>query len=84
MLSPEAERVLRYLVEVEELAEAVLADKRQVGGASAAQGPGLSGWAWWRAPWGSARGPESGPGCSEVTRTGGHPPRCGDRRGRLG
>lgn len=34
MLSPEAERVLQYLVEVEELAEAVLADKRQVGGAS--------------------------------------------------
>lgn len=62
MLSPEAERVLRYLVEVEELAEAVLADKRQVGGASAAPGPGLSGWAWWRSPWGSARGPESGPG----------------------
>lgn len=30
MLSPEAERVLRYLVEVEELAEAVLSDKRQV------------------------------------------------------
>ncbi|XP_039719972.1 p53 and DNA damage-regulated protein 1 [Pteropus medius] len=30
MLSPEAERVLRYLVEVEELAEAVLADKRQI------------------------------------------------------
>lgn len=40
MLSPEAERVLRYLVEVEELAEAVLADKRQVGGPSAALGPG--------------------------------------------
>lgn len=31
MLSPEAERVLQYLVEVEELAEEVLADKRQVG-----------------------------------------------------
>ncbi|XP_057559365.1 p53 and DNA damage-regulated protein 1 isoform X3 [Hippopotamus amphibius kiboko] len=31
MLSPEAERVLRYLVEVEELAEEVLADKRQRG-----------------------------------------------------
>lgn len=30
MLSPEAERVLRYLVEVEELAEAVLSDKRQI------------------------------------------------------
>nr|KAF6472063.1 p53 and DNA damage regulated 1 [Molossus molossus] len=30
MLSPEAERVLQYLVEVEELAEAVLADKRQL------------------------------------------------------
>ncbi|XP_032462990.1 p53 and DNA damage-regulated protein 1 isoform X1 [Phocoena sinus] len=30
MLSPEAERVLRYLVEVEELAEEVLADKRQM------------------------------------------------------
>lgn len=30
MLSPEAERVLRYLVEVEELAEEVLADKRQI------------------------------------------------------
>nr|KAF6472064.1 p53 and DNA damage regulated 1 [Molossus molossus] len=30
MLSPEAERVLQYLVEVEELAEAVLADKRQI------------------------------------------------------
>ncbi|XP_028630767.1 p53 and DNA damage-regulated protein 1 [Grammomys surdaster] len=28
--SPEAERVLRYLVEVEELAEAVLSDKRQI------------------------------------------------------
>lgn len=36
MLSPGgAERVLRYLVEVEELAEEVLADKRQVGGLSA-------------------------------------------------
>jgi hypothetical protein len=32
MLSPEAERVLRYLIEVEELAEDVLADKRQVRG----------------------------------------------------
>ncbi|XP_036039637.1 p53 and DNA damage-regulated protein 1 [Onychomys torridus] len=30
MVSPEAERVLRYLVEVEELAEAVLSDKRQI------------------------------------------------------
>nr|XP_045011603.1 p53 and DNA damage-regulated protein 1 isoform X2 [Jaculus jaculus] len=30
MLSPEAERVLRYLVEVEELAEQVLSDKRQI------------------------------------------------------
>ncbi|KAM5304501.1 p53 and DNA damage-regulated protein 1 isoform 1-T1 [Glossophaga mutica] len=30
MLAPEAERVLQYLVEVEELAEAVLADKRQI------------------------------------------------------
>ncbi|XP_021565679.1 p53 and DNA damage-regulated protein 1 isoform X2 [Carlito syrichta] len=30
MLSPEAEQVLRYLVEVEELAEEVLADKRQI------------------------------------------------------
>ncbi|XP_048204938.1 p53 and DNA damage-regulated protein 1 isoform X2 [Perognathus longimembris pacificus] len=30
MLSPEAERVLQYLVEVEELAEEVLADKRQI------------------------------------------------------
>ncbi|XP_034352285.1 p53 and DNA damage-regulated protein 1 isoform X2 [Arvicanthis niloticus] len=30
MQSPEAERVLRYLVEVEELAEAVLSDKRQI------------------------------------------------------
>ncbi|XP_073092854.1 p53 and DNA damage-regulated protein 1 isoform X1 [Manis javanica] len=30
MLSPEAERVLRYLMEVEELAEEVLADKRQI------------------------------------------------------
>ncbi|OBS68526.1 hypothetical protein A6R68_02921 [Neotoma lepida] len=30
MLSPEAERVLQYLVEVEELAEAVLSDKRQI------------------------------------------------------
>lgn len=38
MLSPEAERVLQYLVEVEELAEEVLADKRQVGGSSAAPG----------------------------------------------
>lgn len=37
MLSPEAERVLRYLVEVEELAEAVLADKRQVRDAAAAR-----------------------------------------------
>lgn len=36
MLSPEAERVLRYLVEVEELAEAVLSDKRQVRDAVAA------------------------------------------------
>lgn len=36
MLSPEAERVLRYLVEVEELAEAVLSDKRQVRDAAAA------------------------------------------------
>lgn len=44
MLSPEAERVLQYLVEVEELAEAVLADKRQVGGPSAALGPGFGGW----------------------------------------
>lgn len=35
MLSPEAERVLRYLVEVEELAEAVLSDKRQVREAAA-------------------------------------------------
>lgn len=43
MLSPEAERVLRYLVEVEELAEAVLADKRQVGGPSAALAPGFGG-----------------------------------------
>lgn len=42
MLSPEAERVLRYLVEVEELAEEVLADKRQVGGPSAALGPGFA------------------------------------------
>lgn len=40
MLSPEAERVLRYLVEVEELAEEVLADKRQVGDASVPLGPG--------------------------------------------
>lgn len=40
MLSPEAERVLRYLVEVEELAEEVLADQRQVRGPSAALGPG--------------------------------------------
>ncbi|XP_075419927.1 p53 and DNA damage-regulated protein 1 isoform X3 [Tenrec ecaudatus] len=30
MLSPEAERVLRYLVEVEELAEEVLSSKRQI------------------------------------------------------
>ncbi|XP_055963866.1 p53 and DNA damage-regulated protein 1 [Sorex fumeus] len=30
MLSPEAERVLRYLAEVEELAEDVLADKQQI------------------------------------------------------
>ncbi|XP_050999431.1 p53 and DNA damage-regulated protein 1 [Acomys russatus] len=30
MLSPEAERVQQYLVEVEELAEAVLSDKRQI------------------------------------------------------
>lgn len=30
MVSPEADRVLRYLVEVEELAEAVLSDKRQI------------------------------------------------------
>lgn len=45
MLSPEAERVLQYLVEVEELAEEVLADKRQVGGLSAGQGPGFCGWA---------------------------------------
>lgn len=44
MLSPEAERVLQYLVEVEELAEAVLADKRQVGGSSAALGPGFGDW----------------------------------------
>lgn len=36
MLSPEAERVMRYLVEVEELAEAVLSDKRQVRDAAAA------------------------------------------------
>lgn len=36
MLSPEAERVLRYLVEVEELAEAVLSDKRQVRDSAAA------------------------------------------------
>lgn len=43
MLSPEAERVLRYLMEVEELAEEVLADKRQVGGPSAALGPGFGG-----------------------------------------
>ena len=42
MLSPEAERVLQYLVEVEELAEEVLADKRQVGALSAGQGPGFS------------------------------------------
>lgn len=40
MLSPEAERVLQYLVEVEELAEEVLADKRQVRGPSAALGSG--------------------------------------------
>lgn len=44
MLSPEAERVLRYLVEVEELAEEVLADKRQVGGPFVALGPGFGGW----------------------------------------
>lgn len=44
MLSPEAERVLRYLVEVEELAEEVLADKRQVGGRSEALGLGFGGW----------------------------------------
>lgn len=37
MLSPEAERVMRYLVEVEELAEDVLADKRQV----ETRGPGF-------------------------------------------
>lgn len=43
MLSPEAERVLRYLVEVEELAEAVLADKQQVGAPSATLGPGFGG-----------------------------------------
>lgn len=36
MLSPEAERVLKYLVEVEELAEAVLSDKRQVRDSAAA------------------------------------------------
>ncbi|XP_046289850.1 p53 and DNA damage-regulated protein 1 isoform X2 [Marmota monax] len=30
MLSPEAERILKYLVEVEELAEEVLADKQQI------------------------------------------------------
>ena len=36
MLSPEAERVLRYPVEVEELAEAVLSDKRQVRDVAAA------------------------------------------------
>lgn len=36
MVSPEADRVLRYLVEVEELAEAVLSDKRQVRDAAAA------------------------------------------------
>ncbi|KAM9589496.1 p53 and DNA damage-regulated protein 1 isoform 1-T1 [Trichechus inunguis] len=30
MLSPEAQRVLRYLVEVEELAEEVLSNKRQI------------------------------------------------------
>lgn len=45
MLSPEAERVLRYLVEVEELAEEVLADKRQVGGLSAGLRLGFCGWA---------------------------------------
>ena len=45
MLSPEAERVLQYLVEVEELAEEVLADKRQVGALSAGHGPGLCSWA---------------------------------------
>lgn len=84
MLSPEAERVLRYLVEVEELAEAVLADKRQVGGASAAQGPGPA-----VGPGGDrpreVRGPELAPAAlAEFTRTeftrsdgGGH------KRGRL-
>ncbi|KAL6032188.1 hypothetical protein STEG23_037178 [Scotinomys teguina] len=36
MLSPEAERVLRYLVEVEELAEAVLSDRQQVRDSAAA------------------------------------------------
>lgn len=41
MLSPEAERVLRYLVEVEELAEEVLADKRQVEACPRGWGPGL-------------------------------------------
>lgn len=35
MLSPDAERVMQYLVEVEELAEAVLSDKQQVRAAAA-------------------------------------------------
>lgn len=60
MLSPEAERVMRYLVEVEELAEAVLADKQQVGGPSAALGPGFGGWGLAAGAVGRARGRESG------------------------
>lgn len=57
MLSPEAERVLQYLVEVEELAEAVLSDKRQVGGASAAQGLGFSAWGLAASAVGKCAGP---------------------------
>lgn len=57
MLAPEAERVLQYLVEVEELAEAVLADKRQVGGASAEQEPKCGGWGLLVGPVGERAGP---------------------------
>lgn len=57
MLAPEAERVLQYLVEVEELAEAVLADKRQVGGVSVEPQPGFSGRGLLMGPVGERAGP---------------------------
>lgn len=60
MLSPEAERVLQYLVEVEELAEAVLADKRQVGGPSAALGTGFGVWGLAASAVGKRLGTKSG------------------------